>query len=216
MQDRQNPSIDSGCLVELRTIVKTYRSLRSLTCNLLERATIGDVEEIAQGQLHIQRPGSILIKTALNGVTNVSAMHNGRRLVKTARTVNVTKCDVSLRSLRLTLDASRSFVTPVVPILLTEDDAMKRLIPGGMLRVGRGTPHLMDGVQCETIAIDTRTSKGIARFVITVGQRDHIIRKIDLTAPNPRGLMSLSSIYTQVRVDEPVPSTLFDQPFKNR
>jgi hypothetical protein len=94
-------------------------------------------------------------------------------------------------------------------MLMTTTDAAGKIIPGTVLRAGQGTPSSLDGVRCDVYAFEARSQYGIARFVLTVGQRDRLLRKLDLSTPGPSGQLSLSETYTKIRIDEPIAAAEF-------
>jgi hypothetical protein len=170
----------------------------------MTRATLGDKEEISTGVIILQRPGSVAIRTESNRTVTIAVNHGNERMTRTAGATRRMRGEATSKGLRAGLDASRAFVTPIFPILITATGAAAKLIPGTLLRAGQGTPISLDGVRCDVFAYETRSQFGISRFVLTIGQRDRLLRKLDLSTPGPSGQLSLSETYTKIRIDEPI------------
>lgn len=209
MQGSQNPAIDPASMRALTQLADAYKALKSFRCQLMTRATLGDKEEVATGSLVIQRPGSISIRTESNRTVTIAVNHGNERMTRTAGAIRRMRGEPTLKGLKAGLDASRAFVTPIFPLLLTAPDAAGKIIPGTLLRAGQGTPSSLDGVRCDVYAYEARSPYGIARFVFTIGQRDRLLRKLDLSTAGPSGQLSLSETYTKLRVDEPIAAAEF-------
>jgi len=209
MQGSQNPAIDPASMRALTQMADAYKALKSFRCQLMTRATLGDKEEVATGTLLLQRPGSIVIRTESNRTLTIAVNHGSDRMTRTAGATRRMRGEPSAKGLKAGLDASRAFVTPIFPILMTTPDAAGKIIPGTLLRAGQGTPSSLDGVRCDVYAFEARSPYGIARFVLTMGQRDRLLRKLDLSTAGPDGQLSLSETYTKLRVDEPIAASEF-------
>ena len=209
MQGSQNPAIDPASMRALTQMADAYKALKSFRCQLMTRATLGDKEEVATGTLLIQRPGSIVIRTESNRTLTIAVNHGSDRMTRTAGATRRMRGEPSAKGLKAGLDASRAFVTPIFPILMTMPDAAGKIIPGTLLRAGQGTPSSLDGVRCDVYAFEARSPYGVARFVLTMGQRDRLLRKLDLSTAGPGGQLSLSETYTKLRVDEPIAASEF-------
>jgi hypothetical protein len=209
MQGSQNPAIDPASMRALTQLADAYKALKSFRCQLMTRATLGDKEEVSSGTLVIQRPGSIAIRTESNRTVTIAVNHGTERMTRTAGATRRMRGEPTLKGLKAGLDASRAFVTPIFPMLMTTTDAAGKIIPGTVLRAGQGTPSSLDGVRCDVYAFEARSQYGIARFVLTIGQRDRLLRKLDLSTPGPSGQLSLSETYTKIRIDEPIAAAEF-------
>lgn len=209
MQGSQNPAIDPASMRALTQLADAYKALKSFRCQLMTRATLGDKEEVSTGTIVIQRPGSIAIRTESNRTMTVAVNHGTERMTRTAGATRRMRGEPTLKGLKAGLDASRAFVTPIFPMLMTTADAAAKIIPGTVLRAGQGTPSSLDGVRCDVYAFEARSQYGIARFVLTIGQRDRLLRKLDLSTPGPNGQLSLSETYTKIRIDEPISTSEF-------
>lgn len=209
MQGSQNPAIDPASMRALIQLADAYKALKSFRCQLMTRATLGDKEEVSTGTIVIQRPGSIAIRTESNRTVTTAVNHGTERMTRTAGATRRMRGEPTLKGLKAGLDASRAFVTPIFPMLMTTTDAAGKLIPGTVLRAGQGTPSSLDGVRCDVYAFEARSQYGIARFVLTIGQRDRLLRKLDLSTPGPSGQLSLSETYTKIRIDEPIAAAEF-------
>ncbi len=204
MQGSQNPAIDPASMRALTQLADASKALKSFRCQLMTRATLGDKEEISTGFIILQRPGSVAIRTESNRTVTIAVNHGTERMTRTAGATRRMRGEATPKGLRAGLDASRAFVTPIFPILITATGAAAKLIPGTLLRAGQGTPISLDGVRCDVFAYETRSQFGISRFVLTIGQRDRLLRKLDLSTPGPSGQLSLSETYTKIRIDEPI------------
>ena len=209
MQGSQNPAIDPASMRALTQLADAYKALKSFRCQLMTRATLGDKEEVSSGTLVIQRPGSIAIRTESNRTVTIAVNHGTERMTRTAGATRRMRGEPTSKGLKAGLDASRAFVTPIFPMLMTTTDAAGKIIPGTVLRAGQGTPSSLDGVRCDVYAFEARSQYGIARFVLTIGQRDRLLRKLDLSTPGPSGQLSLSETYTKIRIDEPIAAAEF-------
>lgn len=209
MQGSQNPAIDPASMRALTQLADAYKALKSYRCQLMTRATLGDKEEVSSGTLVIQRPGSIAIRTESNRTVTIAVNHGTERMTRTAGATRRMRGEPTSKGLKAGLDASRAFVTPIFPMLMTTTDAAGKIIPGTVLRAGQGTPSSLDGVRCDVYAFEARSQYGIARFVLTIGQRDRLLRKLDLSTPGPSGQLSLSETYTKIRIDEPIAAAEF-------
>lgn len=209
MQGSQNPAIDPASMRALTQLADAYKALKSFRCQLMTRATLGDKEEVSSGTLVIQRPGSIAIRTESNRTVTIAVNHGTERMTRTAGATRRMRGEPTSKGLKAGLDASRAFVTPIFPMLMTTADAAGKIIPGTVLRAGQGTPSSLDGVRCDVYAFEARSQYGIARFVLTIGQRDRLLRKLDLSTPGPSGQLSLSETYTKIRIDEPIAAAEF-------
>ena len=209
MQGSQNPAIDPASMRALTQLADAYKALKSFRCQLMTRATLGDKEEVSSGTLVIQRPGSIAIRTESNRTVTIAVNHGTERMTRTAGATRRMRGEPTSKGLKAGLDASRAFVTPIFPMLMTTADDAGKIIPGTLLRAGQGTPSSLDGVRCDVYAFEARSQYGIARFVLTIGQRDRLLRKLDLSTPGPSGQLSLSETYTKIRIDEPIAAAEF-------
>ncbi len=216
MQGSQNPAIDPASMRALSQLADAYKSLKSFRCQLMARATLGDKEEVSTGTLLIQRPGSVAIRTESNRSLTIAVNHGQERMTKTAGAIRRMRGEPTPKGLKASLDASRAFVTPIFPLLWTSHDAAKNIIPGTIIRAGQGTPSTLDGVRCDVYAYETRSPYGIARFVFTIGQRDRLLRKLDLSTPGPSGQLSLSETYSRIRIDEPIEASEFVEALRGR
>lgn len=209
MQGSQNPAIDPASMRALTQLADAYKALKSFRCQLMTRATLGDKEEVSSGTLVIQRPGSIAIRTESNRTVTIAVNHGTERMTRTAGATRRMRGEPTPKGLKAGLDASRAFVTPIFPMLMTTADAAGKIIPGTVLRAGQGTPSSLGGVRCDVYAFEARSQYGIARFVLAIGQRDRLLRKLDLSTPGPSGQLSLSETYTRIRIDEPIAAAEF-------
>lgn len=193
----------------LTQMADAYKALKSFRCQLMTRATLVDKEEVSTGTVVIQRPGSIAIKTESDRAVTIAVNHGTERMTRMAGAIRRMRGEPSAKGLKAGLDASRAFVTPIFPLLMTTPDAAGKLIPGTLLRAGQGTPASLDGVRCDVYAFEARSPYGVARFVLTIGQRDRLLRKLDLSTPGPSGQLSLSETYSKLRIDEPIAAVEF-------
>jgi hypothetical protein len=209
MQGSQNPAIDTTSMRALTQMADAYKTLKSFRCQLMTRATLVDKEEVSTGTVVIQRPGSITIKTESDRAVTIAVNHGTERMTRTAGATRRMRGEPTAKGLKAGLDASRAFVTPIFPLLMTTPDAAGKIIPGTLLRAGQGTPTSLDGVRCDVYAFEARSPYGIARFVLTIGHRDRLLRKLDLSTPGPGGQLSLSETYSKLRIDEPIAAAEF-------
>lgn len=209
MQGSQNPAIDPASMRALIQVADAYKALKSLRCQLMTRATLGAKEEVSTGTITLQRPGSVAIRTESDRTVTIAVNHGTERMTRTAGATRRMRGEPTAKGLKAGLDASRAFVTPIFPLLLTAPDAATKIIPGTLIRAGQGTPSTLDGVRCDVYAYESKSQYGIARFVLTLGQRDRLIRKLDLSTSGPEGQLSLSESYTKLRVDEPIAAADF-------
>jgi hypothetical protein len=216
MQGSQNPAIDPVSMRALTQLADTYKTLKSIRCQLMTRATLGDKEEVSTGTLLIQRPGSISIRTESNRTVTIAVNHGNERMTRVAGATRRMRGEPNIKGLKAGLDASHAFVTPIFPLLVTTSDAAGKIIPGTLLRAGQGTPTSLDGVRCDVYAYEARSPYGIARFVLTIGQRDSLLRKLDLSTPGPSGQLSLSETYSRIRIDEPIEASEFIEALRGR
>lgn len=216
MQGTQNPAIDPASVRALSQLADAYKALKSFRCQVMMRATLGDKEEVSTGTLLIQRPGSIAIRTESNRSLTIAVNHGQERMTKTAGAIRRMRGEPTAKGLKASLDASRAFVTPIFPLLWTSPDAAKSIIPGTLIRAGQGTPSVLDGARCDVYAYEARSPYGIARFVFTIGQRDRLLRKLDLSTPGPSGQLSLSETYSRIRIDEPIEASEFIEALRGR
>ena len=209
---------------EARTVisqmVKAYKALNSysgtLTFMVDETADKNGKVNTQKSQIVYQKPNKAraTTKNPLNG-NDIMAVSNGTSLFQTvsADKGNYYKAPApsDVRAIGQVIGAAKSGGAGLFPVLISDPNAEKEVLPPGLLSLTKSPDGTVDGVAVDVLtATFGLTRDKPATLVFSIGKEDHLLRRLHFEQPGEGGKnIILDETYSDVKANPTLPASTF-------